>query len=129
MKPAALLLVALPYCLPPMPARAQAPVLPVGNWQLVEREGNDGAKDYTAPVKDGRVLTFYPAYLVREGQGNTGNYVVHGNQLQLLLPNTRPQYYTWAFSSEKPDRLYLVPSNQYYQCICDEGCVDTYQKL
>lgn len=113
-----------PCCL-----HAQAPGLPVGKWQLVEREANDGAKDYTVPVKDGRVLTFYPEYLVREGKGAVGNYSVHGDQLQLLLPATRTEYYRWFFSSNKPDRLYLSPSNEHYQCICDEGCLDVYQKL
>lgn len=103
--------------------------LPVGKWQLVEREGNDGAKDFRTPVKEGRVLTFYPEYLVRDNKGAIGKYIVHENHLQLLLPQNKMEYYLWFFSIKVPDKLYMTPVSKDYQCYCDEGCMDIYQKL
>lgn len=99
----------------------------IGKWQQTAYRGNDGARDFVQEVKNGRILIFENAGIIKDSTGVAGNYRVQGDSLQIVFPYIN-WYYRFYYSNSDPGKLVLAPVTKDYQFICDEGCSEIFVK-
>ena len=99
----------------------------LGEWQCIEEHGSNGAREFTARIKDGDVLVFSEDNNVTDKKGNKGKYDLHGDSLHIAIPNNERFYFLYKFEDDF-EKISLSPVTSEYQIICDEGCAFVYEK-
>ena len=106
---------------------AQTELSIIGRWKLTENHGNDGAHDYVIQVRDGNILIFEKDEVVRDKDGNVGNYKYDGKKLSTTFADGTRHFI--VYHDQDPTKLSLIPVDENYDYICDEGCSSLYRRI
>jgi hypothetical protein len=110
----------------------------VGKWKHIETFSSDGAKKSIAKMNNGQTIIFSSDNTIKidkNGKIDKGTYQIDlidkdkKDSFKLGIKLSTENFYYILYSGTDKNSLSLTPRTSNYEVICDEICMDVYEKI